>query len=59
MRDDEFYTRAEIAAEWKCSLRTVDKIISEKLLPIHRIGRSVRVKGSDAKSFGRQEATAA
>lgn len=62
MQDDIFYTRHEIAAAWKCSLRTVDRMIAERLIAVHRIGRSVRIKGSDAitaAALRRQEASAA
>lgn len=62
MKEDQFYLRKEVAAHWRCSERTVDRMIAEKLLAVHRIGRSIRIRGSDANAAaraGRVEASAA
>lgn len=45
--DEVMLTRVQVAARLAVSLRMVDKLVLEGVLPAYKIGRSVRIKPSD------------
>ena len=44
-------TVAQVASELNISVRTVRRLIASGSLPVHRIGRSVRVSPSSLSAF--------
>lgn len=48
-----FYTVAEVAALLKVSLKTVRRRIDQGDLPVHRIGRQIRISQPDLAAFVR------
>ena len=48
--DRKFYTPAEIAGRWQCSLRHVRRVIASGGLPVHRFGKIVRVSHTDLRA---------
>ncbi|NDR55663.1 MULTISPECIES: helix-turn-helix domain-containing protein [Aliiruegeria] len=41
----------QVAKELQLSVRTVRRLIEEGVIPVHRIGRSVRVSEDDLKRY--------
>ncbi|GAA4453066.1 excisionase family DNA-binding protein [Phytohabitans houttuyneae] len=48
---DEMLTIEEAAARIKMSARYVRRLIAERRIPFHRLGRSVRIHPADLASF--------
>ena len=48
-----FFTVPEVAAYLQISARTIYRLIDDGELPVHRIGRSVRISVSDLEQFVR------
>ena len=46
-----FFTIGDVALQLNVSPRTVHRWIANRLLVVHRIGRSVRVSEADLKTF--------
>jgi len=49
-----FLTIRELAARWKLSTRSIHRLIAEGRLPVHRIGRAVRLALTDVLAFESQ-----
>jgi excisionase family DNA binding protein len=49
--EERLLTVADVAEILRLSVRTVRRLIAEDQLPIVRIGRAVRVRGEDLRSF--------
>jgi len=47
----EFYTREEFAELMRYSVRTVDELIKNQKIDVHRIGRNVRIPAAGATEF--------
>ncbi|MGH3731243.1 MAG: excisionase family DNA-binding protein [Micromonosporaceae bacterium] len=44
---DEVFTVEEAAARIKMSARYVRRLVAERRIAFHKVGRSVRIKGAD------------
>ena len=51
---EAFFTAKELAARWKKSERSIRREIADGGLPVHRIGRSVRISRKDVAIFEAQ-----
>jgi excisionase family DNA binding protein len=47
----EFYTVADLATRWNLSQRHVRRLIEQGEIPVHRIGRAVRISMANAAVF--------